>query len=153
MTTIILETGPLPATFTLTRLDAPIRRRPLYGYRIPAGFPSPAEEYVDSMLDLNEYLIKNAISTFYFKAQGHSMRNARIFDGDLLPVDRSIEPKHGHIVLAMIDGEFTIKRLYQRGRIVELHPDNHHFQPIRFVEGQELRILGVVTGSISKFAV
>src|SRR3979411_3029526 len=110
MPTIILETGPLPATFTLTTIDAPEVRRPLYGYRIPAGFPSPAEEYVDSMLDLNEYLIKNAISTFYFRAQGHSMRNARIFDGDLLTVDRSIEPKHGHIVLAMIDGEFTVKR-------------------------------------------
>jgi DNA polymerase V len=105
------------------------------------------------MLDLNEYLIKNAVSTFYFRAQGHSMRNARIFDGDLLTIDRSIDPKHGHIVLAMIDNEFTVKRLYVRGRIVELHPENRHFQPIRFVEGQELRILGVVTGSISKFAV
>jgi DNA polymerase V len=153
MTTIILETGPLPAIFHLTKLNAPSVRRPLYGFRIPAGFPSPAEEYVDRLLDLNEYLIKNAVSTFYFRAQGHSMRNARIFDGDLLTVDRSIEPKHGHIVLAMIDGEFTCKRLYVRGRIVELHPESPDFQPIRFAEGQELRILGIVTGSVSKFQV
>lgn len=153
MATIIIESGPLPATFHLIKLEALPVRLPLFCFRVPAGFPSPAEEYVDRMLDLNEYLIKNAISTFYFKAQGHSMRDARIFDGDLVLVDRSIEPKHGHVVLAMIDGEFTVKRLYVRGSIVELHPENQSFQPIRFVEGQELRILGVVIGSVSKFSV
>jgi DNA polymerase V len=70
MATIILESDPAPATFTFTKLYASIPCRPLCGYRVLAGFPSPAEKYVDSMLDLNEYLIRNAISTFYFKGQG-----------------------------------------------------------------------------------
>lgn len=153
MTTILLETGPLPATFKVCSADAPVLRRPLYGHNVPAGFPSPADEYVDSMLDLNEYLIRNAVSTFFFKAKGHSMRNARIFDGDLVCVDRSIEPRHGHIVLATIDNEFTVKRLYIRGRIIELHPESRHHQPIRLVEGQELLIKGVVIGSLTKFEV
>ena len=81
--------------------------------RIPAGFPSPADEYAESTLDLNTYLIRNKVSTFFFRVIGDSMTGANIHDGDLLVVDRSIEPKHGHIVLAVINNEHTVKRLYR----------------------------------------
>lgn len=124
---------------------------PLFSSRIPAGFPSPAEGYVEQGLDLNAFMVRNRASTFYFRVQGNSMTGARIFDGDLLVVDRSIEPKHGHIVLAVVNEEYTVKRLYRRAGTIELRAENTAYPPIRFREDEELRIWGVVTGTICRF--
>jgi DNA polymerase V len=121
--------------------------------RIPAGFPSPADEYAESALDLNAYLVRNKTATFFFRVMGDSMTGAHIHDGDLLVVDRSIEPKHGHIVLAVVNNEYTVKRLHRLGGVVELHAENPSYVPIRFQEHDELQVWGVVTGVVSRFAV
>jgi DNA polymerase V len=121
--------------------------------RIPAGFPSPADEYAESALDLNAYLVRNKTATFFFRVMGDSMTGAHIHDGDLLVVDRSIEPKHGHIVLAVVNNEYTVKRLHRLGGVIELHAENPAYAPIRFQEHDELQVWGVVTGVVSRFAV
>jgi DNA polymerase V len=121
--------------------------------RIQAGFPSPAAEYEETGLDLNRYLIDNHNATFIFTVVGESMKNVGIMDGDKVTVDRSIEPKHRHIVVAMVNGEFTLKRLYRRAGVVELRAENPDFQPIRFSECDELQVWGVVTGVLRKLAV
>lgn len=125
--------------------------RPLFRSRVAAGFPSPATDYIEQGLDLNTYLIRNKAATFYFRVKGDSMIGARIHDGDLLVVDRSIHAKHGHIVLAVVDSEYTVKRLYTRGGVVELRAENPTYPPIRFSNDQELQIWGVVIGTVCKF--
>ena len=85
------------------------------GSRSRAGFPSPAADYEDARLDINDYLIRNPVSTFFFAVQGDSMQGAEIFDGDILVVDRSIRARHGHVVVAFVNGERLVKRLYRRG--------------------------------------
>ena len=134
-------------------ISAPVCRLPLLLNRIPAGFPSPADEYAETALDLNTYLIRNKTATFFFRVIGDSMTGANIHDGDLLVVDRSIEPKHGHIVLAVINNEYTVKRLYSLNGVIELHAENPAYAPIRFQEHDELQVWGVVTGAVSRFAV
>ncbi|MGZ3237308.1 MAG: LexA family protein [Burkholderiaceae bacterium] len=140
-----------PVEFFLACPDPEPVKRPYIKSRLSAGFPSPAADYIEYTLDLHEYLIRNKSATFYFRVKGDSMNGARIFDGDMLVVDRSIEPKHRHIVVASINGEFTVKRLYRRAGVVELRPENPQFQPIRFNEGQELLVWGVVTGTFCRF--
>lgn len=144
-----------PATlFLFPALDAPRVRVPLFGSRIPAGaFPSPADEYIDKLLDLNEYLTPNPIATLFFKASGESMREANIFDGTICAVDRSVVPRHGHVVLASVDGDFTVKKFFLLNGSIELHPANPAFQPMCFTEGQEVKIIGVVRGTVSRFSV
>ena len=134
-------------------ISAPVCRLPLLLNRVPAGFPSPADEYAETALDLNTYLIRNKTATFFFRVIGDSMTGANIHDGDLLVVDRSIEPKHGHIVLAVINNEYTVKRLYSLNGVIELHAENPAYAPIRFQEHDELQVWGVVTGAVSRFAV
>jgi DNA polymerase V len=126
---------------------------PLLLHRIPAGFPSPADEYAESALDLNTYLVRNKTATFFFRVIGDSMTGANIHDGDLLVVDRSIEPRHGHIVLAVINNEYTVKRLHRVNGLIELHADNPAYSPLRFQENDEVQIWGVVTGAVSRFAI
>ncbi|SFO21760.1 DNA polymerase V [Nitrosospira briensis] len=128
-------------------------RVPLLRHRIPAGFPSPADGYVESALDLNTYLVRNKTATFFFRVIGDSMTGANIHDGDMLVVDRSIEPKHGHIVLAVINNEYTVKRLHSMNGVIELHAENPAYSPICFQEHDELQVWGVVTGAVSRFAV
>ena len=134
-------------------ISAPVCRLPLLLNRVPAGFPSPADEYAETALDLNTYLIRNKTATFFFRVMGDSMTGANIHDGDLLVVDRSIEPRHGHIVLAVINNEYTVKRLYSLNGVIELHAENPAYAPIRFQEHDELQVWGVVTGAVSRFAV
>lgn len=134
-------------------LSAPLYRLPLLLQRIPAGFPSPADEYAESALDLNDYLVRNKTATFFFRVIGDSMTGAHINDGDMLVVDRSIEPKHGHIVLAVINNEYTVKRLHRQNGVIELHAENPAYTPICFQEHDELRVWGVVTGAVSRFTV
>jgi len=120
----------------------------LYAATITAGFPSPAEDYIDKRLDLNEHLIKHPSATFFVKVAGHSMINAGIHDGDTLIVDRALEPADKKIVIAVINGEMTVKRLRKlRGRLY-LMPENDSFPPIEVAEGSDFQIWGVVSSVI-----
>ena len=124
----------------------------LLSHRISAGFPSPAGDYAEDGLDLNNYLVQNKPATFMFTVRGESMIVAGIHDGDKVVVDRALKAKHNDIVVAVVDGEYTIKRLYKyRGRI-ELRPENPDYQPITFTEGHELQIWGVVVGVVRRYA-
>ena len=120
------------------------RALPLYASRVPAGFPSPADDYVDQRLDLND-LIDRPAATFFVKVTGHSMTGASIHDGDLLVVDRSIEATDGKIVIAAVNGELTVKRLALKSGEVWLMPENPAFPPLQLKEGLDCVIWGVVT--------
>jgi DNA polymerase V len=117
-------------------------------YAISAGFPSPAEEHAHKRIDLNEILIKHPQATFMMRVRGSSMRDAGIDDGDVVLVDRAIRPCHGHVVVAIVDGEFTIKSLWQRGSRIKLQSANPTYPDIVPVEGQTVEIWGVVTRAI-----
>ena len=121
-------------------------RMPLYLARIPAGFPSPADDYMDKRLDLNEYLIQHQAATFYCRVTGRSMEGVGIFDGDLLIVDRAVEPRDGHIVVANTEGEITCKILDVSQR--RLLSANDQFPPIMIEEDVDVCIEGVVIHSI-----
>jgi DNA polymerase V len=123
---------------------------PLFSYSISAGFPSPASDYIDQRLDLNQYLGMHSEATFFLRVQGDSMQGAGIFDGDLLIVDRSVQAKSGNVVIAVIDGEFTVKRLQRRAGMTWLKAENPAYPPIELKEGQELEIWGVVSHVIHK---
>ncbi|STX55667.1 SOS (error prone) mutagenesis protein UmuD (RumA) [Legionella beliardensis] len=126
-------------------VSAPIQRFALYSSKVAAGFPSPADDYLELSLDLNEYLIKHPAATFIVRAQGDSMRDAGIHNGDLLIVDRSIEATHDKIVIAALNGELTVKRLFRKDGAVRLIPANNTYSPIDITEDVELVIWGVVT--------
>lgn len=132
----------------------PIDARPLtislFHATVRTGFPSPAADHAQKRIDLNDILLLNREASFLFRVRGDSMVNIGIFEGDTIVVDRSIEPKHNHIVLAVIDEEFTVKRLYRRGKAIRLLAENPAYLPIDFKEGQELRIWGVVTFNLRK---
>lgn len=121
---------------------------PQYESRVPAGFPSPADDYMDKGLDLNEHLILHPAATFYCRVIGESMRELGIFDGDLLIVDRAIEAQHGDVVLAAVDGELACKVLDLRRR--RLLSANDEYPPIVIAEGSECQVEGVVTSSIRR---
>jgi DNA polymerase V len=118
---------------------------------IQAGFPSPAEDLGAKRIDLNAELITHPAATYLMRARGNSMKDLGIFDGDILIIDRAIKPKHGHIVIAEIDGEFTVKTLYQKLGRTKLQAANVTFPDIQLKEGQELRIWGVVIHTIKSF--
>jgi len=124
---------------------------PLFISKVPAGFPSPAEDYIEKYLDLNELLIKHPSATFFVKVSGNSMINAGIHDGDILVVDRALEPKNNDIVIAVIDGELTVKRLIIKNKKIYLYPENSNYKPIEVrSEERELIIWGVATYVIHK---
>lgn len=123
---------------------------PLMSNTIAAGFPSPAEQYVEAPLDLNQLLISRPAATFFLRVAGYSMIDAGIFEGDILVVDRSIEAKDGMIVVACVDGEFTVKTLKKDTGSIRLEPANSSYPVITFKEGMELRIFGVVTSTIHR---
>lgn len=144
------ENKPWPTNLEILRLaeNPDPLLLPMFGHSIRAGFPSPADDYVADTLDLNEFLVHRKEATFFVKAKGDSMIGAGIHDGDTLIVDRSITPAHGCIVIAVVDAEFTVKRLKKSRGKVTLLPENPLFHPIEFKEGQELQIFGVVTNVI-----
>ena len=125
-----------------------IIRSPLYPKPVLASFPSPAEDYAALTLDLNEYLIKNPPATFFAYAKGNSMSSNGIHDGDLLVVDRSIEPQVGKIVIAAIQHELTVKRYVKKDGKVYLAPENDDYKPILVNEEDEVHIWGVVTNVV-----
>jgi DNA polymerase V len=148
----MLETVPgIPDGFLIPLPDAPPLALPLDGVKISAGFPSPAADYEDKRLDINDYLIRNPVSTFFFPVQGESMQGAEIFDGDILVVDKSVRPRHGHIVVAFVNGERLVKRLHRRNGRVALLPDNPAYLPLEIQEGMELEVWGVVIGKFKRF--
>lgn len=124
---------------------------PLYGSRVPAGFPSPADDYLEATLDLNRYLISDAPATFMVRVKGDSMIGAGISEGDVLVVEKGRSAQHQQIVLAILDGEFTVKRLHHRDGTLALLPENPAYPPIDIGPQQELTIWGVVTACIKKF--
>ena len=126
---------------------------PIDTVKVSAGFPSPAADYEERRLDINEYLVTNPVSTFFFPVQGDSMQGAEIFDGDILVVDRSIKPRHGHIVVAFVNGERLVKRLNIRNGRVALLAENTAYPVLEICEGTELVIWGVVTGKFKRFSV
>jgi len=126
----------------------PSLRLPLFGHKIAAGFPSPADDYVEDRIDLNQHLIRHKEATFFLRVKGDSMLGAGIHDGDLLVVDRALEPMDGKIVIAVLDGELTVKRLERRAGQVRLVPENPAFAPIVVNNEQDLVIWGVVTNVI-----
>ena len=142
---------PLPGHF-IPRPDAPRRALPLDVGKISAGFPSPAADYEDKRLDINEYLVRNPVSTFFFPVQGESMQGAEIFDGDILVVDRSIRPRHGHIVVAFVNSERLVKRLYRWAGRVALIAEHAAYPALDIVDGMELEVWGVVVGKFKRFA-
>lgn len=122
---------------------------PLYGHKIAAGFPSPADDHHDAPLDLNEHLIKNPATTFFVRVEGDSMINAGIFPNDMLVVDLSIEPQDSNVVIAFLNGEFTVKRLrIAKNQQITLLPENENYSPIVIKEEMDFRLWGVVTSVI-----
>lgn len=118
---------------------------PFVSEGISAGFPSPALDFVDLSIDLNRHLIKHPSSTFYGLVKGHSMKNAGIFDGDLLVIDKSLEPIDNRIAVCYIDGEFTLKRIKIEKKQCWLIPENENYEPIKVTEENEFLIWGIVT--------
>lgn len=123
---------------------------------IKAGFPSPAQDYVENGIDLNRELVKNPSSTFFGRARGTSMEGAGIFDGDLLIIDKSLEPREGAIAVCYIDGEFTLKRIHfekHEGQVtaIWLQPENEQFTPIKVTQDNQFIIWGIVVHSVRSF--
>ena len=112
---------------------------------ISAGFPSPALDFVDAKIDLNKHLIKHPSATFYGRVKGDSLKNAGISDGDLLIIDRSLEPSSGKIAVCYIDGEFTAKRIKKTKTEVWLLPENEDYPPIKIEEDNNFIVWGIVT--------
>jgi DNA polymerase V len=124
--------------------------RPMVG-KINAGFPSPADDFLDNSIDLNKELIRNKDATYFGRVNGNSMINVGIADGDLVVIDKSITPTNGKIAVCNIDGEFTIKRIKIEKDKVWLVAENDNFLAIEVTEGSTLEIWGVVTGVVKKF--
>jgi len=136
---------------TAAAIVTPFAHIPLFAHKVEAGFPSPADDYIEGRLSLDEHLIQHRDATFFVRAKGHSMMGAGIFDGDLLVVDRSLTPASGDIVIAVLDAELTVKRLVWRDGLVILKPENPDFQEMVLKDGQELQVWGVVTSTTKKF--
>ncbi len=119
-------------------------------WKVLAGFPSPAADHTEKRIDLNEQLIRNEHTTHIFKVKGDSMVDIGIYEGDALLIDRSIEPRHGNVVLAVLNNEFTVKRLHRRGGVVKLVPENPRYPTIVVKEEEELSIWGVATYNLHK---
>lgn len=123
---------------------------PLFSDSVQAGFPSPAEDHMDMDLNLNDHLVHNPSATFCVKAIGESMKDAGIKSGDIMIVDKSLEPKNRSIVLAVIDGEFTVKRVNMNENELYLIPENSNFSPIKITQEMDFQVWGVVTYIIHK---
>lgn len=124
------------------------RKLPLCLFQVPAGFPSPAADHIEAHISLDEVLNIRAPHVYLVKITGESMQGAGIFDGDLAVVDRSLEPAHGHIVVALLNNDPLCKRLCTRGKEVILLSENPKYPPRYVLEGDELAIWGVIIGSV-----
>ena len=125
---------------TSSELDLPVVEA-----GISAGFPSPADDFLDSSIDLNKVLITNKDATFYGRVKGDSMIDAGLSDGDLLIIDKSLEPKDGKIAVCFIDGEFTVKRIKITNKCIYLVAENKNYKPIKVTDDNDFLIWGIVT--------
>jgi DNA polymerase V len=123
---------------------------PLLMTYVQAGFPSPADDYIEQKLDLNDYLVKHPAATFFVRVQGDSMMDAGIRSGDILIVDRALPVIHGAIVIAQIQGEFTVKHVEKRGQEVYLVPANKSYKPLLVTPEMDIEIWGIVSYIIHK---
>lgn len=123
---------------------------PIADEGIKAGFPSPAQDFMDLAIDLNKELVKNPAGTFYGRVKGDSMIDAGIYDGDILIIDKSLEPRDGDMAVCFIDGEFTIKYIKIEKKTITLMPANEQYRPIKVTEENDFLIWGIVTYSIKK---
>ncbi len=123
-------------------------RQSLFEAKVSAGFPSPAADYEEDKLDLNKYLIKHPAATFFVRVTGDSMMGAGIHSDDLLVVDRSLEPKDKSVVIAVIDGELTVKRIRIGNKKITLEPENENYSVRQITEDTEFQVWGVVTNVI-----
>lgn len=121
---------------------------PLYASHVKAGFLAPAEDYAEQQVDLNTHLIQHPAATFFLRVSGDSMINAGIFNGDLLVVDRSLEPSNGKVIIAAVNGELTVKRLNKTGGKIFLVAENDHYPPIELTDADRIQIWGVVLYTI-----
>ena len=141
---------------SLPKLNKPIKinSNPLIldvcSWTVIAGFPSPAADYTQQRIDLNNHLIRNKDATYLFRVKGDSMINVGIYENDILLVDRSVTPKHDHIILAQLNNEFTVKRLYRRGGVIKLLAENNIYPPRLIKEEDDLIAWGVVTYNLHK---
>lgn len=140
------DRAPIPITASPCLLD-------LAPNRVCAGFPSPAEDLGAQRIDLTKELITHPQATFLLRVSGDSMRDAGIFDNDILVIDKAVKPRNNMVVVAVVDGEFTVKRLYQRAGRIKLQAANPTYPDILPKEGQTVEIWGVVTASIKQFPV
>lgn len=124
---------------------------PLFSSRPQAGFPSPGDDHIERILDINDLVVKNPASTFFVRVEGDSMIGIGIFSNDVLVVDRSITPKDGVVVVAAVYGEMVVKRLVKRGETHVLMSENENYKPIEVSENDDCFIWGVVVGSVRQF--
>lgn len=146
MNSICIGSAPVPLTAVPLVLPMPEAH-------VRAGFPSPAEDFAVNRLDLTQILVTHPQATFLLRVAGASMRDMGIDDGDLLVVDRAVKANHGHVVVAIVDGEFTVKQLHQRAGRMRLKAANPTFPDIIPKDGQTIEIWGVVTSGIKRFVV
>ena len=130
--------------------NSSLNKVPMFGDSVSAGFPSPAEDYLDLDLNLHDYLVQNPAATFCVRANGDSMINANIKSGDVMVVDRALDPTNNSIVLAVLDGEFTVKRIKKSSDELYLMPANENYQPVKVTSDIDFQIWGVVTFIIHK---
>ncbi|PKV75796.1 LexA family protein [Pontibacter ramchanderi] len=141
----------LPDHLEIVPLDLPdLLELPISQSYVAAGFPSPAEDYLEDKINLQQVLIRNPTATYLVRVRGESMRDARLHDGDILVVDRSLKPSHGHIIIGVVDGEFTVKRLLQKGPRLYLQPANELYPPVEITEEMDFKPWGVVVWSLHK---
>lgn len=132
--------------------DAPrVNPLPLYASQPAAGFPAPGDDQVENILDINDLVVKNPASTFFVRVEGDSMIGAGIFNGDVLVVDRSVDPSDKMIVVAAVNGELVVKRLSIQKNTQLLVSENANYEPITIGDGEECFIWGVVVGSVRQF--
>ncbi|MES2589283.1 MAG: translesion error-prone DNA polymerase V autoproteolytic subunit [Bacteroidota bacterium] len=124
---------------------------PVVSSGISAGFPSPALDFIDLTIDMNKHLVKHPSATYYGRVSGNSMKDAGIFDGDLLVIDKSLEPEDNKIAVCFIDGDFTVKRIKKDKDCVWLVPENDSYEPIRVTEDNDFLVWGMVTHVIKTF--
>lgn len=137
-----------PLATPLPVLIGPTSLVPMVGQYVHAGFPSPADDFIEEMIDLNAVLIQNPAATFLWRVVGDCMIDAKIFPADVVVVDRSVIPRHRSIVLAIIDSEPTLKRINRRGGVMILHNENAKLPTFMVSEGDEVSVWGVVTATI-----
>lgn len=141
---IVMAPGGMPVPLsTLIALKIP-----LVGQSVHAGFPSPADDFIEDMIDLNRVLVPNPVASYLWRVVGDCMIDVKIFPGDVVVVDRSLAPKHRDVVLVIIDGEPTLKRLNRRGGGMVLHNENAKLPRFTIAEGTEVSVWGVVTSTI-----